>query len=139
MRVALSAAEAELAEVKPMVQLLQKELTDGKASFQRMQGSTNDTVNGLLQELKDTEDALSQERRARATSDEAHRYKVNELTNNLERAKEHIEQNVTRSKQSSSEKEMRVLQVCGVCVGHVNVKEPIACLHLHNPPNLVYH
>jgi hypothetical protein len=49
MRVQLQAAEAELGEVKPMVQLLQKELSDGKSSFQRMQGSTNDTVNGLLQ------------------------------------------------------------------------------------------
>ena len=36
---------------------------------------------------------------------------MRELSKNLERAKEHIEENVNRTKQSSSEKELRVLQL----------------------------
>ena len=63
LRLQLQAAEQEAQELKIQVPLLQKELLDGKGSFEKMQGSTNETVNGLLEELRNTEDALSTERR----------------------------------------------------------------------------
>jgi len=111
LRLQLQASEQEAQEMKVQIPLLQKELLDGKGSFEKMQGSTNETVNGLLEELRNTEDALSTERRKSQLEVDTMRSKVHELTTNLEKANEHIRENVDRSKSSSHDREVRVLQL----------------------------
>ena len=111
MRVTLQAAEQELAEVKPLIPLLQKELADSKTAFERQQASTNDTVNGLLEELRNTEDTLSAERKKATHDADTYRYKLNTLEAELERAKEHIESFNINDKKRGNEQDMRVLQL----------------------------
>ena len=74
MRVNLQVAEQELNEVKPLIPLLQKELAETKAAHERTQASTNETVNGLLEELRTTEDTLSGERKKQGHDLEQYRY-----------------------------------------------------------------
>ena len=80
MRVSLQSAEQELNEVKPLIPLLQKELAETKAAHERTQASTNETVNGLLEELRTTEDTLSGERKKQGHELEQYRYKLNVVT-----------------------------------------------------------
>ena len=108
MRVNLQAAEQEVAEVKPLIPLLQKELADSKVAFERQQASTNDTVNGLLEELRNTEDTLSGERKKASHDIDTYRYKLNTLEAELEKAKEHIESYNINGKKRGSEQDMRV-------------------------------
>ena len=85
LRVQLSGAEQEIAELKPTLVLLEKELSEGRSSFGKLQGSTNSTVNGLLEELRATEDALSAERKRGSSELELARLKISELQANLEK------------------------------------------------------
>ena len=66
--------EQELNEVKPLIPLLQKELAETKAAHERTQASTNETINGLLEELRTTEDTLSGERKKQGHDLEQYRY-----------------------------------------------------------------
>jgi chromosome segregation ATPase len=111
MRVSLQAAEQEVAEVKPLIPLLQKELADTKSAHERTQTSTNETVNGLLEELRNTEDALSAERKKNGNDAEQYRYKLNTMTAELEKAKEHIESHMVSGRKQDADKDMRVLQL----------------------------
>lgn len=111
MRVSLQAAEQEVSEMKPLIPLLQKELADSKSAFERQQTSTNDTVNGLLEELRNTEDTLSAERKKAGHDVDTYRYKLNTLEAELERAKEHIENFNINDKKRGSEQDMRVLRL----------------------------
>ena len=107
----LAQAEAEINELKPIIPMLQKELAEGKANFAKLQASTNSTVNGLLEELRATEDALSKERKKSQNDIEAHHSKIMELHTNLEKAKEHIEETQSHSKNDRKEKEMKIIQM----------------------------
>ena len=111
MRLALQVAEQELGELKVMVPMLQKELMDGKHSFSKLQGSTNETVNGLLEELRRTEDSLSAERRKTQQDADNYRRQIQEISASLDKANAHIQENVTRSNASHSDKEIRMLQL----------------------------
>lgn len=93
------------------MQLLEKELSEGRSSFGKLQGSTNSTVNGLLEELRATEDALSLERRRGSSELELARGRVAELQSALEKAREHIDESNDRSKKERGDKEMRMLQL----------------------------
>ena len=90
-------------------QQMNNENNDYKIAYEKLQSSTNATVNGLLEELRNTEDALSGERKRNSREVEKYQLKVNELTNDLEKAKSHIEDNTNRAKVQSNDKEMRLL------------------------------
>jgi hypothetical protein len=107
----LAQAEAEINELRPIIPMLQKELAEGKANFTKLQTSTNSTVNGLLEELRATEDALSKERKKNQNDIESHHSKIMELHTNLEKAREHIEETQTHSKNDRKEKEMKLMQM----------------------------
>ena len=107
----LAQAEAEINELRPIIPMLQKELAEGKANFTKLQTSTNSTVNGLLEELRATEDALSKERKKSQNDIESHHSKIMELHTNLEKAREHIEETQSHSKNDRKEKEMKLMQM----------------------------
>ena len=111
LRLALQVAEQELGELKTTVPLLQKEMMESKNAFAKMQSSTNETVNGLLAELKNTEDALSSERRRTQQEADNYRRQIHEVSAALEKANAHIQENMARSTVANSDKEIRVLQL----------------------------
>ena len=68
-------------------------------------------MNGLLGELRNTEDTLSGERKKASHDIDTYRYKLNTLEAELEKAKEHIESYNINGKKRGSEQDMRVLQL----------------------------
>jgi chromosome segregation ATPase len=104
LRLLLTTAEGELIEMKPLVSSLQKELADGKANFSKLQGTTNSTVNGLLEELRSTEDALTAERKRGQADLEATHSRIVDLQNSLERAREQVEESNHKKKTDRNEK-----------------------------------
>lgn len=63
MRLQLSSAEQELNELRPMVAMLQQDAADKQVAVNKLQSTTSGTVKGLLEELRASEEALSQERK----------------------------------------------------------------------------
>ena len=110
LKVSLANAEQELAELRPVIPMLQKELADGKASFAKLQASTNSTVNGLLEELRNTENALSQERKVAQHATEKSHNKLLELQTNLQTMKEMVELTESRSSQTRNDTALKVIQ-----------------------------
>lgn len=113
LRLQLSGAEREVIEQQAARNSLEKELVDGKASFARLQQSTNSTVNGLLAELKSTEDALSSERKKSHNEIEICHAKIVDLQSQLERVKENYEDHASKVKADKNDKELRVMQLDG--------------------------
>lgn len=107
LRLQLAAAEREVNEMKAQMEQMTKEVADGKASFLRLQQSTNSSVSGLLDELKATEDALSHERKRSQLEAETFHTKVAELQANLEKARETFIEQSSKSKADKSDKVVR--------------------------------
>lgn len=104
LRLLLATSEHELIELKPLVSSLQKEISDGKAAFARLQSSTAVSVNGLLEELRSTEDALSTERKKNQSDIEGYHSRIADLQSSLEKAREHIEEHNSKSKYDKNDK-----------------------------------
>ncbi len=104
LRLLLTSTERELIDLKPLTVSLQKELNEGKSNFTKLQVSTNSTINGLLEELKGTEDALSAERKRGQAEIGNYHQRISDLQASLEKAREHIEEHSVKSKTDRNEK-----------------------------------
>jgi chromosome segregation ATPase len=104
LKVLLANTERELEELKPQVFTLQKEVQDGRVSIGKLQTSSNSTVNGLLEELRSTEDALANERKRSMQEVETYHTKIADLQGLLDRAKEALDESANRSKAEKTEK-----------------------------------
>ncbi len=111
MKLQLQASEQECNELKVTVPLLQKELFEGKKSYEKLQNSTNETVNGLLEELRNTEDTLSSERKHGNHDVDTYRRKITELTTALDKANDHINETASRHSKGQGDREVRMLQL----------------------------
>ncbi len=110
LKVTLAAAEQELSELRPVIPMLQKELSEGKANFAKLQQSTNSTVNGLLEELKNTENALSHERKKNVTDAEKNHARMMELQNQIDRLRENVENTESKSKADRNDNVLKLMQ-----------------------------
>ena len=63
LRLQLQNSEHEVQELRALVPKLQREGNDSNATAKRLQETTNSTINGLLEELRNAENALSVERK----------------------------------------------------------------------------
>ena len=107
----VEAYDSELAELRPMLPLLRKENAEIKHRFEKLQASSGSTVNSLLEELKIAEGALSSERKRTQLEAESYRMQLMEMQTAMERAKDNIEESVSRAKNERHDKDKRIQQL----------------------------
>ena len=111
LRVTISNLETENGELRELVGRVQKESADAKANLIKLQSSTQNTINGLLEELRSTEESLSKERRKSQEQIMDYHSRNNELQTALERTKGSMEEEVAKTKANASDKEHRLMQL----------------------------
>ena len=109
----LDISAQELLELQPIVSALRKECSDKKNRLLDLQGSSNEAVTNLNGELKNTENVLSAERKKAQQDADVYRIQIVELQALLQRAKENIEEGVSKSKADKADKELRIRQSDG--------------------------
>ena len=107
----LEAYDQEVSELRPLIPLLRKENGESKARLEKLQASSTATVNGLLDELKAAEGALSSERKKAQTDAEMHRVQLMEMQTAMERAKDNIDESVSKAKIEKADKDKRIQQL----------------------------
>jgi chromosome segregation ATPase len=113
LRVTQQNLEGELAETRSLMTRVQKEAADAKTNLTKLQTSSNTTINGLLEELKKTEETLSNERRKGQTQIMDYHARVGELQSTLEITKGSMEEDLAKTKSAVSDKEHRLIQLEG--------------------------
>lgn len=100
----LSANEKEMVEMRSNSVNFQREINEYRAKLNNMQHSTNSTVNNLLEELRNTEDSLSNERKQyQQNLGDIHASKA-ELQLQMERLKCALDERESHGKIENSEK-----------------------------------
>lgn len=110
LKLQLTTNEQKLLECTTMITMLQKELGDGQVSYHKLQTTSNQTISGLLEELRHTEDLLSSERKKFQYENETACAKITELHTLLDKARDTMEESTVRTKQDRSDKELRMQQ-----------------------------
>ena len=113
LRVARENMESEANELRGMLSRVQKEAADAKANLTKVQTSSNSTINGLLEELKKTEETLSKERRKGQSEIMEYHSRIGELQTSLEQTKDSMEEDLAKTKSAVSNKEHRLIQLEG--------------------------
>jgi chromosome segregation ATPase len=102
LRVTLSAVNIEVVDLKSKLDIQKKELYDLKENFLRLQSTTSNAANALLEELRTSEDAFTEYRRSSQHEvNEAHA-KIAELNGLLERSRDGLEEATMKSKADRS-------------------------------------
>lgn len=111
LKLQLTTNEQKLLECTTTITMLQKELGDGQVSYHKLQTTSNQTISGLLEELRHTEDLLSTERKKFQYENETACAKITELHTHLGKARDSMEESTVRTKQERSDKDLRMQQL----------------------------
>eukprot|EP01038_Epipyxis_sp_PR26KG_P010867 gene10867-14585_t len=111
LRLQLSSAESELIELRSSIPNMQKELTEAKGNFMKLQNASSSNVTNLLEELKSTEDALSKERKKNQSLIDDHHSKVVDLQSQLDRSKESMDEMESKIKMINTDRDLKAVQL----------------------------
>jgi chromosome segregation ATPase len=107
----LSANEREIVDSRSVIANLQRELTESKSGMGMMKQSTNHTVHNLLDELRNTEDALSAARRKHHVEVEENHLKLSELQSNLDSVQSSLDVAESKLRADKTNNELRISQL----------------------------
>jgi chromosome segregation ATPase len=111
LRTNLSNATRKLQENSETIAKLTAEVENGTSQFAKLQSSTNDTISGLMEELKRTEDALSKERHTNSTESSKMHSKISTLQSQLELTKDSMNEKLIQTESDRSDKQMMLMQL----------------------------
>lgn len=111
LRTNLNNATRKLQENSQTIAKLSAEVEMGASQFAKLQSSTNETISGLIEELKRTEDALSKERQVNSQENSKMYQKIATLQSQLELTKDSMNEKLIQTESDRSDKQMMLMQL----------------------------
>ena len=111
LRTNLNSANRKLQEQSDIIAKLTMEVESSAANFSKLQATTNETISGLMEELKRTEDALSKERSSNSQEMGKAHQRISGLQSQLESFKDSMNEKLIQTESDRSDKQVMLLQL----------------------------